>query len=77
VWVPHLSERIHSIGAKTKFNIPWIIREVLLMAKVKMFPLPAISRMSDLSIPLSLNMQKKELSFPTIREHTLQMVNDR
>jgi hypothetical protein len=77
VWVPHLSERIHSIGAKTKSNIPWIVRKVLLMAKVEMFPLPTINRMSDLSIPLSLDMPKQELSFPSIREHTLQIVNDR
>jgi hypothetical protein len=58
MWVPHLSERIHSIGAKTKSNIPWIVREVLLMAKVKVFPLPTISSMPDLSIPLSLDMLK-------------------
>jgi hypothetical protein len=77
VLVPHLSERIHSIGAKTKSNIPWIIRKVLLMGKVEMFPLPTISRMSDLSIPLLLDMPKQELSFPSIREHTLQTVNDR
>jgi hypothetical protein len=77
MWVPHLSKRIHSIGAKTKSNIPWIIREVLLMAKVKMFPLPTISRMSDLSIPLSLDMPKQELSFPSIGEHMFQAVNDR
>jgi hypothetical protein len=77
VWFPHLSERIHSVGAKTKSNIPCIVRKVLLMAKVKMFPLPTISRMSDLSIPLLLDMPKQELSFPSIREHTLQMVNDR
>jgi hypothetical protein len=75
--VPHLSERIHSIGAKTKSNIPWIIREVILMANVEMFPLPTISRMSDLSIPLSFDMPKQELSFPSIGEHTLQVVNDR
>jgi hypothetical protein len=67
----------HSIGAKTKSNIPWIIREVLLMAKVEMFSLPTISRMTDLSIPLSLDMPKKELIFPSIGEHTLQEVNDR
>jgi hypothetical protein len=73
---PHLSERIHSICANTKSNIPWIIRKVLLMAKVKMFPLPTISRISDLSIPLSFDMPKHELSFPSIREHTLQIVND-
>jgi hypothetical protein len=77
VWVSHLSESIHSIGAKTKSNIPWTIRKVLLMAKVKMFPLPTISKMSDLSIPLSLDRPKQELSFPSIREHTLQAVNDR
>jgi hypothetical protein len=77
LWVPHLSKRIHSIGAKTKSNISWIVRKVLIMAKVEMFPLPTISRMSDLSIPLSLDMPKQELSFPSIREHIFQMVNDR
>jgi hypothetical protein len=77
VWVPHLSEWIHSIGAKTKSNITWIIRKVLIMAKVEMFPLPTISRMSDLSIPLPLDTPKQELSFPSIREQELQMVNDR
>jgi hypothetical protein len=77
VWVPHLSKMIHSISAKTKSNIPWIVRKVLLMAKVEMFPLPTISRMSDLSIPLSLDIPKQELSFITIREHTLQVVNHR
>jgi hypothetical protein len=71
VWVPHLSERIHSIGDKTKSNIPLIIRKVLIMAKVKMFPLPTISRMSDLSIPLLLDMSKQEFNFLSIREHTL------
>jgi hypothetical protein len=49
VRVLHLSERIHSSGAKTKSNIPWIVRKVLLMAKVEMFPIPTISRMSNLS----------------------------
>jgi hypothetical protein len=77
MWVPHLSKRIHSISAKTKSNIPWIVKKVLLMTKVKMFSLPTISRMSDLSIFLSLDMPKQELSFPSIREHTLQAVNDR
>jgi hypothetical protein len=77
VWVPHLSKRIHCISAMTKSNILWIIRKVLLLAKVEMFPLPTISKMSDLSIPLLLDMPKQELSFPSIREHTLQMVNDR
>jgi hypothetical protein len=72
-----ISQRIHSIGAKTKSNIPWIIRKVLIMAKDEMFPLPTISRMSDLSIPLPLDMPKQELNFPSIIEHTLQMVNDR
>jgi hypothetical protein len=77
VWVPHLSKRIHSIGAKTKPIIPWIIREFLLMAKVEMFLLPTIRRMSDFSIPLSLEMPKEELSIPRIGEHMLQVVNDR
>ena len=77
MWVSHLSERIHSIDAKTKSNIPWIIRKDLIMAKVEMFPLPTISRMLDLSIPLPLDMLKQELSFPSIREYMLQMVNDR
>jgi hypothetical protein len=36
VWVSHLIETIHSISDKTKHNIPWIIREILLMVKVKM-----------------------------------------
>jgi hypothetical protein len=77
MWVPHLCERIYSIGATTKSNIPWIIRVVILMTKVKMFPLPAVNSMSDLSIPLSLDMPKEGLSFLTIGEHTLQVVNDR
>jgi hypothetical protein len=77
MWVPHLCERIHSIDAKTKTNISWIIREVLLMIKVKMFPLPTISRMLDLSIRLSLDMPKQKLSIARIGEHTLQVVNDR
>jgi hypothetical protein len=42
-----------------------------------MFPLPTISRMSNLSIPLSLDIPKQELSIPRIGEHTLQVVNDR
>jgi hypothetical protein len=77
VLVAHLYKRIHSIGTKTKSNIPWILRKVLLMTKVELFPLPTISWMSDLSIPLLLDMPKQELSFPSIREHTLQTVNDR
>jgi hypothetical protein len=76
VWVPYLSEWIHSIGGKTKSNITWIIRKVIITAKDEMFPLPTISRMSDLSIPLPLDIPKQELSFPSIREHTLQTVND-
>jgi hypothetical protein len=76
VWVSHLSERIHSICAKTKSNIPWIVIKVL-MVKVEMFLLPTTSRMLDLSIPLPLGMSKQELSFSSIREHTLQMANDR
>jgi hypothetical protein len=76
VWVSHLSKRIHSIGAKTKSNIPWIVTKVLLMAKVEIFLQHTISRMSDLSIPLLLDMTKKELSLPSIGEHILQTVND-
>jgi hypothetical protein len=56
VWVPPLSKRIHSIGAKAISNIPWVIRKILLMAKVEMFPLPTMSKTTDLSIPLSLDM---------------------
>jgi hypothetical protein len=77
MWVHHLSERIHSICVKIKPNIPWIISQVLLMDKVKMFSLPIISRMLDLSIPILLDMLKQELSIPRIGEHTLQSVNDR
>jgi hypothetical protein len=74
--VPHLSKRIHFIGAETKSNIHWIFREVLLMVKVKMFSLSTISKMPDLSIPLLLGKPKHELSFPSIGEHTLRAVND-
>jgi hypothetical protein len=77
VWVPHLSKMVHSISVKTKPNISWIIREVLLMVKVEIFPLPTISRMSDLSIHLSMDMPKQELNIPRIGEHMLQVVNDR
>jgi hypothetical protein len=75
VWVPHLSERIHSIGAKTKSIISSMLRKVL-MAKDEKFPLPTISMISDLSIPLPLDLSKQE-RIPSIREHTLQTVNDR
>jgi hypothetical protein len=75
VWVSHLSEGIHSIGTKTEPNIPLIIREFLLMVKVEMFSLPTISRMPDLSIHLSIDMPKQELSIPRIGEHALQAVN--
>jgi hypothetical protein len=77
MWVHHLSEMIHSICVKIKPNIPWIISQVLLMDKVKMFSLPIISRMLYLSIPILLDMLKQELSIPRIGEHTLQSVNDR
>jgi hypothetical protein len=69
-------ERIHSTGDKAKSNNPWIVRKALIMAKVEMFSLPTIGKMSDLSIPLPLDMPKQKLSFPSIREHTLQTVND-
>jgi hypothetical protein len=77
MWVPHLSERIHSITAKTKHNIPWIIREVILMVKVEIFPRPTIHRMLDLSIYLLLHMPKEGLSIPEIGEHMLQAVDHR
>jgi hypothetical protein len=57
--------------------MPWIIRKVVLIAKFEMFPLPTISRMSDLFIPLLLDMPKQELSIPRIGEHMLQEVNDK
>jgi hypothetical protein len=47
------------------------------MAKVKIFPLSTTRKMSDLSIPLSLDMPKKELSISRIGEHMLHAVNDR
>jgi hypothetical protein len=37
MWVHHLSERIHFIGAKTKSNIPWIVRKVLSWLRSKCF----------------------------------------
>jgi hypothetical protein len=39
--VPHPSKLTHSICAKSKPDISWIIREVLLMSKIKLFPLPS------------------------------------
>jgi hypothetical protein len=73
----HLSEKIHSINAKIKPNIPWIIGEVLLMGEVEMFPLPTIFRMSNLSIHIALYMPKQELSIHWIGEYTLQAVDHR
>jgi hypothetical protein len=39
--VPHPSKLTHSICSKSKPDISWIIREVLLMSKIKLFPLPS------------------------------------
>jgi hypothetical protein len=75
--VPHLSKRIHSIRAKSKPDIRWIIKEVLLMGKVKIFPLLTIRRVSDFSIHLVLHMPKQELNIPWIGEHMLQAVDYR
>jgi hypothetical protein len=55
----------------------WIIREVLLMSKIKMFPLPTISRVSNLSIRLVIHMSKQYLNIPWVGEHTLQAVDHR
>jgi hypothetical protein len=64
VWVPHLSEWIHSIHAKFKPAISWIIREVHLMSKIKIFPMPTIHRVSNLFIRLVLHMSKQQLRIP-------------
>jgi hypothetical protein len=77
IWVPHLSEWIHFIREKSKPDIFWIIREVLLMSKIKMFPLPTISRVSNLSIRLVIHMSKQYLNIPWVGEHTLQAVDHR
>jgi hypothetical protein len=71
VWVPHLSKWIHSNRAKFKPDISWIITEVLLMSKIKMFPLPTICRVSNLSICLMIHMPKQQYSIPWVGEHTL------
>jgi hypothetical protein len=64
VWVPHLSEWTHSSHAKFKPDISWIIREVLLMSKIKLFPLYTICRVSNLSICLAIHMTKQQLNIP-------------
>jgi hypothetical protein len=58
VWVPQLFEWIHSICAKSKPYISWIIREVLMMSKIKMFPLPTIHRVLNLSIHFAIHISK-------------------
>jgi hypothetical protein len=77
MWVPHLSEWIHSIRAKSKYNISWIIREVLMMSKIKMFPLTMIHRVSNLFIRLVIHLPKQQLSIPWVGEHMLQSVDHR
>jgi hypothetical protein len=66
VWVPHLSEWTHSICAKSKPDISLIIREVLLMSKINLFPLAAICRVSNLSICLAIHMPKQQLNIPWV-----------
>jgi hypothetical protein len=77
VWVSHLSERIHCICTKSKPDIPWVIREVLQMSKVKMFSLPTICRVLNLNIHLALSMPKQQLNIPWVGEHMLQPVDHR
>jgi hypothetical protein len=64
MWVPHLSEWIHSIRAKSKPDIFWISREVLLISKIKLFLLSTIRRVSNLFIHLVIHMPKQQLSIP-------------
>jgi hypothetical protein len=59
VWVSHLSEWTNSTRAKSKPDISWIIREVLLMSNIKLFPLSVIYRVSNLSICLAIQMPKQ------------------
>jgi hypothetical protein len=68
---------MHMICAKSKPDISWIIREVRLMSKIKLFPLSAIHRVSNLSICLVIHMPKQQLSIPWVSEHMLQAVNHR
>jgi hypothetical protein len=65
VLVPHLSEWIHFICAKSKLDISWIIREHT----------PTICRVSNLSIRLAIHMPKQQLKIPWVGKHTLQVVN--
>jgi hypothetical protein len=66
MWVPYLSEWTYSICAKSKPDISWIIKEVLLMCEIKLFPLSAIRKVSNLSIRLVINMPKQQLSIPWV-----------
>jgi hypothetical protein len=66
MWVPHLSEWIHSIRVKSKYDISWIIREVHLMSRIKMFLVSTIRRVSNLSICLAIHMPKQQLSTPWV-----------
>jgi hypothetical protein len=54
-----LSEWIHSIRAKSKPDVSWIIREVLLMSKIKIFPLSTNCRVLNLSIHLKIHIPKQ------------------
>jgi hypothetical protein len=66
MWVPHLSEWTHYIHAKSKPDNSWIIREVLLTSKIKLFSLLAIHRVSNLSICIAIHMPKQQLSIPWV-----------
>jgi hypothetical protein len=74
---PHFSEWIHFIRAKSKPDISLIIREVLLMSKIKIFPLSTIHRVSNPSIHLAIHILKQQLSIPWVSEHTLQVTDHR
>jgi hypothetical protein len=75
VWVPHLFEWTHSIRAKSKPDISWIIRNVLRMSKIKLFPLSAIHKVLNLSICLEIHMPKQQLSIAWVLQHMLQAVD--
>jgi hypothetical protein len=62
IWIPRLSEWSHFICAKSKPDISWIIREVFLMSKIKLFPLSAICMVLNLSIYLVIHMPKQQLN---------------
>jgi hypothetical protein len=64
VWDSYLSEWTHSTCAKFNPDISRIIREVLLMDKIKLFLLSVIHRVLNLSIYLVIHMPKQQLNIP-------------